>query len=389
MDSTSQVILRNERRLPPTPLLLVNAPRDGLSLALAGRACEVRHSTQDFGDCRWLQSGGMDARFECVPTLRGDEGLVVLHLAREKERLAMLLHALAAQMNPDTRLWLVGENRAGIKSAPGSLERVFGRVTTLDKARHCGLFEASQPLDVPSFSLARYLRDWSVGYAGQVVRLRTLPGVFAHGRLDAGTALLLELLEELQPGGPILDFGCGSGVVGVALRVASSMAAPTLLDSSALALESCRESLRANGVDGRLLPSDGLAEVRSRFDWIVSNPPFHRGVRNHLDVAATFIRRAGTVLTEGGSMVVVFNRHLPYLAWLQQAFAEVQRLAQNTDFTVALACRPVAGQAGRTGSLERRGREAITKASRRPARPGTKPGHAGPIVRPKDKTASD
>jgi 16S rRNA (guanine1207-N2)-methyltransferase len=360
MEGTSEVILRNETRMGTAPLLLVNPPRDGLVPALQSRPglrAELRCSSQDFGDSRWLRAGGLDVRYEVVPTLAGDEGLVVLHLPREKERLAMLLHALATAWQESAtappRLWLVGENRAGIKSAGSSLRRWFGRFGSLDKARHCGLWEAAQPLPVAPFALDGYLRDWQIAFAGREIRLRSLPGVFAHGRLDAGTALLLQVLERLRPRGTVLDFACGSGVVGLALRIASDAVVPTLLDSSALALESSRRSLQANGIepdrDAHLLPSDGLSEVSGRFEWIVSNPPFHRGVRSDLDVAADFIRHAGTLLSKTGRIVVVFNRHLPYAAWLADAFNSVERLAHRGEYQVVLAAGPrVGGDTGRT-----------------------------------------
>lgn len=355
MEATSQVVLRNEARLPPGALLLVDAPRDGLLRQLQSPERAVRVSTQDFGSFRWFRAGGAEAAYEAVPAFAGDERTIILHLPREKGRLEMLLHAVAARVNPapeadaGARLWLIGENRAGIKSAGRYLQQAFEWVATLDKARHCGLLEAAGPKSGMPFNADDYARDWSVTHCGHEIRLRTLPGVFAHGRLDRGTALLLEALQGLRPSGRVLDFACGSGVVGLALLAAAERDLRlTLLDSSALAIESARRSLTASGLDEQdvtLLPSDGLCELAAgaRFDWIVSNPPFHRGVRNDLDVAAEFFRHAGTFLAEQGRMVIVFNRHLPYALWLQSAFQAVERLAENGEFTVMQVSRPVRG----------------------------------------------
>ena len=68
--------------------------------------------------------------------------------------------------------------------------------------------------------------------------------------------------------------------------------------------------------------------------WIISNPPFHRGVDHDLDIAADFYRRAGTFLAENGRIRVVFNRHLPYTGWARQSFNRVDCLAQTREFTV-------------------------------------------------------
>lgn len=341
MENVSQILLRNEAKLPAGPLLLINPPRDALAQQLSRVELPVRCVTQDFGDFAWLRETGIKVAFEAVPTLHGNERWVVLFLPREKQRLAMLLHALADAMAPGSTLWLVGENKGGIKSAPRHLRKFFDRVTALDNARHCGLLEACGPTPEQPFTLAQYLTAWSTHYAGREIALRSLPGIFAHGRLDPGTAMLLEVLERLRPQGRILDFACGSGVVGIALLAAAEHSSLTLLDSSALAIESSRQSLEANRLRAQLLPSDGLAELAAAspapYDWIVSNPPFHRGVASDLDVAADFFRCAGTFLAENGRIVIVFNRHLPYSRWLHQRFDAVECLAENDEYVVIQA----------------------------------------------------
>jgi hypothetical protein len=105
---------------------------------------------------------------------------------RRKDRLVFLLHAVAAQMRATqahlapaarARLWLVGENRAGIKSAARYLQQNFAQVSVLDQARHCGLFEASGPQPAEVFRLDDYVREWRVCHAGREICLCTLPGV--------------------------------------------------------------------------------------------------------------------------------------------------------------------------------------------------------------------
>lgn len=343
MEAVSQVILRNEHRLAAGPVLLINPPRDALIQQVSRTGRVVRCLTQDFGDYRWLQSAGSNVAFAAVPEPDGAERTVIMCLPREKGLLNMLLHAIADRINPAAVLWLVGENRAGIKSAPRQVKQYFERVSVLDNARHCGLLAAAGAVVERPFELSGYRAAWSINHAGHELQLRSLPGVFAHGRPDRGTTLLLEVLETIQPRGRILDFACGCGIVGAALLAAEPTAQLTLLDSSALAIESSRLTLAANGLDGQVQASDGLAELDGRFDWIVSNPPFHRGVASDLDVAAQFFRRAGTFLAENGRIVIVFNRHLPYFRWLKAAFDRVDRLAENKEFTVIQA----SGTAGR------------------------------------------
>jgi len=69
-------------------------------------------------------------------------------------------------------------------------------------------------------------------------------GTGAH----ATTRLCLELLLELEPGGPLVDLGCGSGVLAIA--AAKLGWEPVLgVDHDPLALEATADNARANGVE--------------------------------------------------------------------------------------------------------------------------------------------
>jgi len=340
LENVSQVILRNLDRLPQGAVSLVNPEPDRLFDALGENSRAIRLSSNSHGVFRSLQALGADVSFEAFPPSDFATNTCILVLPREKERLDMLLQVIAASTRSDGRLWLVGENRAGIKSSAKILQRHFNNVVKLDNARHCALLQASGPTEIQPFKLDRFARQWTTELAGFQTELVSLPGVFAHGRLDAGTALLLEVMQELRPQGAVLDFASGCGAVGIAAMRLNPSNSLTLLDDSALALEAGKLSLALNGIEATSIASNGLIELKGRFDWILSNPPFHRGVRDDLGVAAQFFRDAGTFLNKNGRILVVFNRHLPYEGWLRDQFKNVNALAKNREFTVVEANRP-------------------------------------------------
>ena len=153
MERSSQVILRREALLRPGPILLVNPPRDALFRQVQTGERPVRVSTQNYGDYCWLAGSGGDVSFDVLPKPDKACRTVILNLPREKERLQMMLHSISSWMSPDAGLWLVGENRAGIKSAGRYLGQYFRNVAKLDSARHCVLFEATQPSNERAFLL--------------------------------------------------------------------------------------------------------------------------------------------------------------------------------------------------------------------------------------------
>jgi 16S rRNA (guanine1207-N2)-methyltransferase len=361
MERTSELILRNAVALPAGALLLFNPPRDGLFRELEAHR-RVRVVTQDFGDYERLRQSGADASFGLLPWSSAESSSiaaaessiipaaepesmnhVILFLPREKERLDLLLHAIAGQLPAEGELWLVGENHAGIKSAGKRLEARFTAVAKIDSARHCGLFRAGGARPGEAFRLEDYRQQWELDLPGGALKVASLPGVFAHGRLDGGTALLLQFLaqqgERLRIAGRVLDFGCGAGVLGLALLRAHPELHMTLLDSNAAALISAAWSLAANGLTAELLPADGLPATGPPLDWIVSNPPFHQGVATDLSVARRFFEGAATRLANTGRMLLVCNRHLPYEDWLGEHFAVVEKPLTDLDFQLLLAAR--------------------------------------------------
>lgn len=360
MHSTSSLILRSLRSelgQQPANVLLINPPRDSLARELlpAGSGTATVF-TQDFGSQHFFESSGIESTFGLLPTDQDLPGQVILFLPREKELLEFLLHFLSVHMPADGKLWLAGENKAGIKSAEARLEQRFAQVRKCDSARHCVLYRAEQPIAGKPFAIEDYRQQWTLQTQRGELQLHSLPGSFAHGRLDKGTALLLDFLQspdgqKLKLKGKMLDFGCGVGVIGLVLKQQNPDIALDMLDSSASALESTRLSLQDNGYEARIIAADGLDTLKARYDWIISNPPFHLGISADLDVAHRMIARAPALLGNRGRMLVVCNRHLRYEPWMNESFGGCEKVLENREFKVLLASGPAS--ASRRGTPKR------------------------------------
>jgi 16S rRNA (guanine1207-N2)-methyltransferase len=306
--------------------------------ALLRDLAQARAFTQDFAHWRVLTTAGLPCEFGSFPAPEpGLSGDIVLNLPREKQLLDAWLCWCAAALPPANSLWLAGENRAGIKSAPRLLDQHFGQVSKRDNARHCALFEAREATGAGAFDEDRLFEQWAFEIRGQTFTGCSMPGVFAHGRLDPGTRLLLETLDPAELTGDVLDFGCGAGVIAAVLKSVNPALNLTLVDNNALALASSRRTLAANGATGQVQASDGLSEVSGQFDLVVSNPPFHRGVATESDMSTEMLRSIRNFLNPGGQLVLVVNRHLPYRTWLDDLFGGHGVLAESARYHVLRA----------------------------------------------------
>ena len=261
-----------------------------------------------------------------------DFGLAVLFAPKEKALTEFMLGWIAERVSASGRVLVGGENRAGIRSVQGILEACVGRVVGHRSARHSVLWEALREVDVQS---ARPFRqEFQADVAGKSFRVVTYPGTFSHRELDPGTQFLLETLDKPRFR-RALDWGCGAGVIGTYLQLLHPEAAVDLVDSHAMALLSARETWALQGfAPGRIAPSDGFSDVRGTFDLIVTNPPFHMGVKTQLSVTERMIRESGRFLVPGGRLVLVANVFLPYAGVLRESFSSVRVLAENPSYRV-------------------------------------------------------
>jgi len=264
---------------------------------------------------------------------------VVLFYPKSKEQLGYTLAQLATVINADSQIYLVGDNKGGIKSLVSHAEKLGLGAHKLDNAKHCLWFAlndlAAKPLPKVAMQQFQCTVPATVpgASASNQFKFCSLPGVFNHGKLDAGTLLLLENLKHIQQG-KVLDFACGAGIVGSFLLKMQPGLQMFSSDVSALAVASSKATFALNQQQATVLAADGLPNGTPLFDHIVSNPPFHTGLKTDYSVAQKFIDESKAKLTSGGSLTLVANAHLPYAEWLKAAFGNVKELARRQGFVV-------------------------------------------------------
>ncbi|CAN5286490.1 methyltransferase [soil metagenome] len=269
----------------------------------------------------------------------GPLDLVVLRVPRSLAMLEDQLRRIRPALGPDSTVLGTGMAKHVHTSTLQCIERFIGPTTTSRAWRRARLIHVTPDpgLDPgPSpFPVVHPLPGGldAVSHAG----------VFAHGRVDHGTRLLLEHLPVVPDGAEVVDLGCGDGVVGLTIAAAQPTAQLTFTDESHMAVQSAREGWqRAFGADrpARFLLGDGMDAVAdTSIDVVVVNPPFHDDHATGDAIAWDMFTGARRALRPGGRLIVVGNRHLGYHAKLARLFGGSTTLASNAKFVVLQSIR--------------------------------------------------
>ncbi|MFT4621639.1 MAG: 16S rRNA (guanine1207-N2)-methyltransferase [Myxococcota bacterium] len=308
---------------PPGSALVIGESTGAVAAVLANLGAEV-HSWNRFAHAGQAATAwAPDAKVE----------LAVVRLPKARRALEMVLHIAAARLVPGGRLLLAGGNDEGAKSAGGTLSRVYGTVVKAGARKHCRVWRGSDPIDAPRGDRSQWAERVEAGGMSWL----SWPGLFAHGRLDGGTALLLRAIPRLEPGARVLDFGCGAGVIGLSVANRQPAVAYEGVDVDALAIAAAADNVPG----GRFTLSDGLPpHTGDGYDLIVSNPPLHTGVSRDARPLGDLLIGAPKRLAPKGVLLLVTQKGVALSKPLEAGFQRVDLAAERGGFRVWRAQAP-------------------------------------------------
>ena len=284
-----------------------------------------RHAAKGRSGSLWPEQGPFDA--------------ALIRLLHDKSAMKMALAAVASNLEQDAPLYVVGANDEGAKSIGRFLVEHFDEVETLDTRKRCRIIRAyrnQSPVEKPD------LNDWMQSQEFSALEQSqswfSWPGLFAKGLLDPGSALLISALKtqlakkSLKFNKPILDFGCGIGILSSAILSMAPDASVTALDIDAFAVHAAK--LNVPKLDVRNSDSWSAISGSERFGLIISNPPIHTGKSGDFRVLDDLLAGARNRLLFKGALVLVVQRQIPIQKKLQLHFKHIEMLAQNSRYWI-------------------------------------------------------
>ncbi|MBF0189513.1 MAG: class I SAM-dependent methyltransferase [Magnetococcales bacterium] len=313
---------------PPSPLdpLREAGFRGTVVAARASLADAIRH-----------HHPGLTVKLDDRPTAGEPSEHLLMELPQGREAARLAIETALAALAPEGRLWLFGERESGIRS----LAKRFSDTETALCKGHLRLHTLTpESRSLPEKGQSAPFRPEADGFAyikHDGLRLAVKPGIFSWRAIDAATLLLLDALRE-APGARVLDWGCGSGVLGTTLAQRFPETRVTLSDDLITATACARRTVEINGLSDRceVITEDGIGPLlgKQRFDAIVTNPPFHRGVRTDHDATLNFLASAAALLAPGGTLWLVGNRFMDYGTLLKEHLGEAEEFDGDDSFTV-------------------------------------------------------
>ena len=264
----------------------------------------------------------------CEPPATMDVALLDLLYQPNNAWIHHALRIAAYALKPGGTLYVVGAKERGIISVGKRMEEIFGNLETLSIQKGHRVLSARKDAGTPLITPTSLIDV-------------EFPTVFAGGKLDEGTRLLLEALEVRQTD-EALDIGSGAGYLGLHIAKLAPKGYVMMVDASFAAVSVAQRVVEQSGLTNvRVLASNGAQAVLSqRFDLVVTNPPFHQGGIQSTEIAERFIREAAQVLRPRGRFYLVANRFLKYEPTLQAHFKTVEEVAGNTRYKVLRATGP-------------------------------------------------
>ncbi|MBO3758497.1 class I SAM-dependent methyltransferase [Ciceribacter sp. L1K22] len=273
-----------------------------------------------------LQSTGARVR----PDIAGSDydGALILagrHRAENENFVAEAMH----RVKPDGWVVIAGSKEDGIQSLRKRLHGLGLQPEHMPKFHGVAVW-VKVPSDPQPIAEALSAREVLVEGL-----FHTAPGMFSHERIDEGSEMLASRLPT-DFDGNAADFGAAWGYLSAMLAArAPRTASIDLFEADYAALEAAKQNMSEGypAMLARFHWHDLVGEpVKSKFDLIMMNPPFHQGRAAEPGLGQAFIRTAAASLRPGGSLMLVANRGLPYEAVLAENFKSHGETCRNARF---------------------------------------------------------
>lgn len=276
--------------------------------------------------------------------LTGDQqyAAIFFRVAKEKALVHHVINRALTALAVGGTLWLAGDKNDGIKTYLDKAATRAGTAVSIqrDGASLLGSLVRAQPLgeSLPDQTYADLRRvEFSANFSAW-----SKPGIFGWQKIDAGSAFLIEHLQQVFPAEKgqiptrVLDLGCGYGYLSLSAARHWPAAEFVASDNNATAVIACARNFSEFTLRGEVICSDCGAAIDEKFSAILCNPPFHQGFDVDAELTLRFLRNTRRLLARGGRALFVVNQFIGLERAAAPLFAKVDVVARNKSFKLVV-----------------------------------------------------
>lgn len=231
------------------------------------------------------------------------------------------------------------------------LRELFPKVTRRPMKKQGTLYLATKttPLKkVRNFDCEFAFRD-----QGRLIFAYSRPGVFSHRHIDPGARALINAMD-VRPKMNVLDLGCGSGTVSLAVAFRADNVTVHAVDSNARAIQTLERGIAKNEVNGitGVLDAEGESPESDKFDLALANPPYF----SNYAIADLFLDTGHRALKPKAKILVVTKTPNWFVERMPLWYADVE-VTEAHDYWIVTGKKRKENNFDRASSRRQRGEE--------------------------------
>jgi 16S rRNA (guanine1207-N2)-methyltransferase len=286
---------------------------------------------------------------ECSQNIEANTDVALLIPSKSRQQTLGWMAEAMTNLVDGGKLIVSCANSHGARSYEKALKELAGNIGSSSKSK-CRLFSTRKSTTLDMELTQQWIADAQPRQV-EAHGLISQPGLFSWEKPDIGSQLLLKYLPETLHGRG-MDLCCGYGLLSEQLlKTSPDIEMLYLVEADRLALQCAgqnvmpwQEKVEPHWLDAAADP------LPLKLDWIVCNPPFHRGQGQDVPLGQTIIANGCRSLKRGGRLYMVANRKLPYETTLDRMLMNHRTIAQEQGFKVIEATKERGRKMGQKAS---------------------------------------